>query len=184
MLVAALGVVEVVEVAVGFQPHHFANVDACVQDTVLFNDTIMNNIRYGRLSATDEEVLVAAKMAHIHDFVLGMPDGYSTLVGERGLKLSGVCVVYVVCAGCTWCVCTRCVCSKPRAHAVTCKHGCAYYRGLCRSVFVVLLSLPCHSPLLHVKLAHIANTQPRRGCRACAQAARAPRRVGVVGAVS
>ena len=104
MLVAALGVVEVVEVAVGFQPHHFANVDACVQDTVLFNDTIMNNIRYGRLSATDEEVLVAAKMAHIHDFVLGMPDGYSTLVGERGLKLSGVCVVYVVCAGCTWCV--------------------------------------------------------------------------------
>jgi hypothetical protein len=59
------------------------------QDTVLFNDTILNNIRYGRLSATDEEVLAAARMAHIHDFVAAMPKGYDTMVGERGLKLSG-----------------------------------------------------------------------------------------------
>jgi hypothetical protein len=59
------------------------------QDTVLFNDTILNNTRYGRLSATDEEVLAAARMAHIHDFVAAMPKGYDTMVGERGLKLSG-----------------------------------------------------------------------------------------------
>jgi len=59
------------------------------QDTVLFNDTIFYNIAYGRPSATKEEVEEAAKLARIHDFVLSLPDGYATRVGERGLKLSG-----------------------------------------------------------------------------------------------
>ncbi|MBA3903584.1 MAG: metal ABC transporter permease [Rhodocyclaceae bacterium] len=59
------------------------------QDTVLFNDTIYYNIRYGRPEATREEVIAAAKAAHIHDFVESTPDKYETLVGERGLKLSG-----------------------------------------------------------------------------------------------
>jgi ATP-binding cassette subfamily B protein len=59
------------------------------QDTVLFNDTIAYNIRYGRIDATDAEVEAAARLAHIHDFVMSTPDGYATRVGERGLKLSG-----------------------------------------------------------------------------------------------
>jgi len=59
------------------------------QDTVLFNDTIRYNIRYGRPDATDEEVEAAARMAQIHDFVMSLPKGYDALVGERGLKLSG-----------------------------------------------------------------------------------------------
>jgi ATP-binding cassette subfamily B protein len=59
------------------------------QDTVLFNDTIRYNIRYGRPSATDEEVEGAAKAAHIHAFIASLPDGYESAVGERGLKLSG-----------------------------------------------------------------------------------------------
>jgi len=59
------------------------------QDTVLFNDTIRYNIRYGRPDATDAEVEAAARMAQIHDFVMSLPKGYDALVGERGLKLSG-----------------------------------------------------------------------------------------------
>ena len=59
------------------------------QDTVLFNDTVRYNIRYGRPEATDAEVEEAAKMAHIHKFVLSLPLGYDAMVGERGLKLSG-----------------------------------------------------------------------------------------------
>ena len=59
------------------------------QDTVLFNDTILYNIAYGRPGASVEEVENAARLAHIHDFILAMPDGYKTVVGERGLKLSG-----------------------------------------------------------------------------------------------
>jgi ATP-binding cassette subfamily B protein len=59
------------------------------QDTVLFNDTIHYNILYGRPDATRDEVEDAARAAHIHDFILAMPDGYGTGVGERGLKLSG-----------------------------------------------------------------------------------------------
>ncbi|KAL9382830.1 hypothetical protein Peur_025865 [Populus x canadensis] len=59
------------------------------QDTVLFNDTIFHNIHYGRLSATREEVYDAARHAAIHDIVMNFPDKYSTIVGERGLKLSG-----------------------------------------------------------------------------------------------
>jgi ATP-binding cassette subfamily B protein len=58
------------------------------QDTVLFNDTIYYNIQYGRPDATREEVLGAAKAAHIHDFIMSLPDGYDARVGERGLKLS------------------------------------------------------------------------------------------------
>jgi len=59
------------------------------QDTVLFNDTIHYNIQYGRPSASRDEVIAAAKAAHIHDFILSLPDGYDSMVGERGLKLSG-----------------------------------------------------------------------------------------------
>jgi ATP-binding cassette subfamily B protein len=59
------------------------------QDTVLFNDTILYNIRYGRPEASDAEVVEAAKAAHIHAFIESLPKGYETQVGERGLKLSG-----------------------------------------------------------------------------------------------
>ncbi len=59
------------------------------QDTVLFNDTIAYNIRYGRLSATDEDMLAAADAAQIGHFITSLPDGFKTMVGERGLKLSG-----------------------------------------------------------------------------------------------
>ncbi len=59
------------------------------QDTVLFNDTIEYNIAYGRPGASRAEVVAAARAAHIHEFVERLPDGYATLVGERGLKLSG-----------------------------------------------------------------------------------------------
>ncbi|MEO1987616.1 MAG: ABC transporter ATP-binding protein/permease [Martelella sp.] len=59
------------------------------QDTVLFNDTIAYNIRYGRTSATDEEVNAAAELAQVGDFIRQLPEGFDTQVGERGLKLSG-----------------------------------------------------------------------------------------------
>ena len=59
------------------------------QDTVLFNDSIEYNIAYGRPAATHDEIVQAAKLAQIHDFVSRLPDGYATQVGERGLKLSG-----------------------------------------------------------------------------------------------
>ena len=59
------------------------------QDTVLFNDTIRYNIHYGRTDAAPEEVLEAARAAHIHDFIVSLPQGYESPVGERGLKLSG-----------------------------------------------------------------------------------------------
>jgi len=59
------------------------------QDTVLFNDSIYYNIAYGRPDATREEVYAAARAAHIHDFIISLPEGYESTVGERGLKLSG-----------------------------------------------------------------------------------------------
>ena len=59
------------------------------QDTVLFNDTVYYNIAYGRPAATPAEVEQAARLARIHDFIVSTPDGYQTVVGERGLKLSG-----------------------------------------------------------------------------------------------
>jgi ATP-binding cassette subfamily B protein len=59
------------------------------QDTVLFNDTIEYNIAYGKPGASKEEIIAAAKAAYIHDFIESLPDSYATMVGERGLKLSG-----------------------------------------------------------------------------------------------
>ena len=59
------------------------------QDTVLFNDTIYYNIAYGNPKVTKEEVLKVAKMAQLHSFIESLPEGYKTIVGERGLKLSG-----------------------------------------------------------------------------------------------
>jgi ATP-binding cassette subfamily B protein len=59
------------------------------QDTVLFNDTVLHNIGYGRPGATREAIEAAAKAARIHDFIVSTPKGYDTVVGERGLKLSG-----------------------------------------------------------------------------------------------
>lgn len=59
------------------------------QDTVLFNDTIAYNIAYGRPEASESEMMAAAKAAYIHDFIMSLPDQYQTMVGERGLKLSG-----------------------------------------------------------------------------------------------
>ena len=59
------------------------------QDTVLFNDTIEYNIAYGRPGASKEEIMAAARAAYIHDFIESLPLGYRTMVGERGLKLSG-----------------------------------------------------------------------------------------------
>ncbi|MCE5200172.1 MAG: ABC transporter ATP-binding protein [Armatimonadota bacterium] len=60
-----------------------------LQDTFLFNGTVRENIRYGRLDATDEEVIEAAKAANAHEFIEEMPNGYDTEIGERGIKLSG-----------------------------------------------------------------------------------------------
>lgn len=65
------------------------NIAMIPQDPVLFHRSIMENIRYGRLEATDEEVIQASKEAHCHEFIEVMPEGYNTIVGERGLRLSG-----------------------------------------------------------------------------------------------
>ena len=59
------------------------------QDTVLFNDTVLYNIAYGNPDATPDEIEAAARAAKIHDFIMSLPEGYETTVGERGLKLSG-----------------------------------------------------------------------------------------------
>lgn len=66
-----------------------ARIGIVPQDTVLFNDSIYYNIAYGRHDASREEVVEAARSAHIHDFIASLPHGYDTQVGERGLKLSG-----------------------------------------------------------------------------------------------
>ncbi|KAF9571550.1 ATP-binding cassette sub- B member 6, mitochondrial [Mortierella alpina] len=65
------------------------NIGVVPQDAVLFNDTILYNINYGRVDATKEEVVAAAKLAQIHDSIMKFKDGYDTIVGERGSKLSG-----------------------------------------------------------------------------------------------
>jgi ATP-binding cassette subfamily B protein len=65
------------------------NIAMIPQDPALFHRTLMENIRYGRLDATDAEVLAAAKLAHCHEFIEKLPEGYQALVGERGIKLSG-----------------------------------------------------------------------------------------------
>ena len=59
------------------------------QDVFLFSGTVMDNIRYGRLDATDEDVYTAAKRANIHDYIVSLPNGYDTEIGERGIRLSG-----------------------------------------------------------------------------------------------
>jgi ATP-binding cassette subfamily B protein len=59
-----------------------------LQDTFLFSETVMNNIRYGRLEATDEEVIAAAKLVHADDFIQRLPQGYETMLGERGAGVS------------------------------------------------------------------------------------------------
>ncbi|MEO7760871.1 MAG: ABC transporter ATP-binding protein/permease, partial [Casimicrobiaceae bacterium] len=66
-----------------------AQIGIVPQDTVLFNDTIEYNIAYGRTAATNDEIIAAAKAAHIYDFIVSTPQGMNTMVGERGLKLSG-----------------------------------------------------------------------------------------------
>lgn len=66
-----------------------AQIGVVPQDTVLFNDTVRYNIAYGRDGASEEEIVAAAKAAKIHDFIVSLPEGYETKVGERGLKLSG-----------------------------------------------------------------------------------------------
>lgn len=65
------------------------NIGMVAQDVYLFNGTIRENIAYGNLDATDDEIVEAAKKANIHDYIMQMPDGYDTNVGERGVKLSG-----------------------------------------------------------------------------------------------
>ena len=65
------------------------NIGIVQQDVYLFNATIKENILYGKLDATDDEVIAAAKRANIHDYVLSLPNGYDTEIGERGVRLSG-----------------------------------------------------------------------------------------------
>lgn len=65
------------------------NIAMIPQDPSLFHRSLMENIRYGRVEATDEEVIEAAKKAHAHEFIKKLPQGYDSLVGERGVKLSG-----------------------------------------------------------------------------------------------
>ncbi|MDO5435485.1 MAG: ABC transporter ATP-binding protein [Clostridia bacterium] len=65
------------------------NIGIVQQDIYLFNDSIRENIRYGRLDATDDEIIEAAKKANIHDYIMTLPKGYETNIGERGVRLSG-----------------------------------------------------------------------------------------------
>ena len=65
------------------------NIGIVQQDIYLFNDTMKENIRYGKLNATDEEIILAAKRANIHDYIMSLPNGYDTNIGERGIRLSG-----------------------------------------------------------------------------------------------
>lgn len=67
----------------------WASASMVPQDPILFHRTLMENIRYGKPEATDEEVYEAARLAHCHEFIYEFPDGYNTYVGERGMKLSG-----------------------------------------------------------------------------------------------
>lgn len=65
------------------------NIGIVQQDVYLFNSSIKDNILYGRLDATDQDVIKAAKQANIHDYIMSLPNGYDTVIGERGVKLSG-----------------------------------------------------------------------------------------------
>ena len=66
-----------------------SNIGIVQQEVFLFTGTIKDNILYGKSTATDEEVIEAAKMANIHEFIESLPEGYDTYIGERGVKLSG-----------------------------------------------------------------------------------------------
>jgi ATP-binding cassette subfamily B protein len=66
-----------------------AQIGMVTQETHLFHDTILTNLLYAKLDANKEEVEEAARAANIHDFIMGLPDGYDTIVGERGYRLSG-----------------------------------------------------------------------------------------------
>ncbi|MCA0456402.1 MAG: ABC transporter ATP-binding protein/permease [Chloroflexi bacterium] len=66
-----------------------SNISMVLQDVFLFNGTIRDNIRYSNLNSTDEEIIAAAKAARAHDFIMAMPEGYDTHIGERGVKVSG-----------------------------------------------------------------------------------------------
>jgi ABC-type multidrug transport system fused ATPase/permease subunit len=86
------------------------------QDTSLFNRTLIENIRYGRPGATDDEVVIAARRAHAHEFIVELENGYHTLVGERGLKLSGGQRQRVAIAPAPFSVTPPCCCwTRPRA---------------------------------------------------------------------
>ncbi len=65
------------------------NIALVDQETILFHDTIANNIRYGKPDATDDEIAKAAQAAYAHDFIMDMPEGYQTSIGDRGVRLSG-----------------------------------------------------------------------------------------------
>lgn len=65
------------------------NIGVVQQDVYLFAGTVMDNIRYGKMNATDEEIIEAAKNANAHEFIMELPDGYHTYIGQRGIKLSG-----------------------------------------------------------------------------------------------
>ena len=65
------------------------NIGIVQQDVYLFAGTILDNIRYGSTNASDEEIILAAKNANAHDFIMELPDGYHTDIGQRGVKLSG-----------------------------------------------------------------------------------------------
>ena len=66
-----------------------AQIGVVTQETVLFNDTLRNNIAYGRPGISQKEVEAAARAALAHDFITGLPEGYNTVIGERGVRLSG-----------------------------------------------------------------------------------------------
>ncbi|MDA2917507.1 ATP-binding cassette domain-containing protein, partial [Nitrospinae bacterium AH_259_B05_G02_I21] len=66
-----------------------AQIGIVTQETFLFNDTVQNNISYGRQDAVEAEVEAAARAAYAHDFIVQMPDGYQAIIGDRGVKLSG-----------------------------------------------------------------------------------------------
>ena len=71
------------------QEHLLSKISMVFQDVYLFKDTIAENIRIGKPDATDEEIVAAAKSAACHDFIMSLPDGYQTMVGEGGSTLSG-----------------------------------------------------------------------------------------------
>jgi len=77
------------DIALVTQTSLHQNISYVPQDPILFHRSLMENIRYSKPTAADEEVINAAKLAHCHEFISSFPEGYETLVGERGVKLSG-----------------------------------------------------------------------------------------------